>query len=126
MEKIYTCIVCPLSCTITVKETGDGLDISGHSCKKGLEYAGNEHRAPKRMLTGAVAVENGVLRRLPVVSRVVVPKDKLRACIDALSKVSVIAPIRCGDVVVPDICGTGVDVIAARDVEFDLRTASLR
>ena len=28
----YTCIVCPVSCRITVEETADGLKVSGNVC----------------------------------------------------------------------------------------------
>ena len=33
---------------------------------------------------------------------------------DALSKVVVNAPVKVGDVVLKDVCGTGIDVIATK------------
>lgn len=117
MMKTYTCIGCPLSCAVTVVEEGKTLSVSGYSCNKGRKYAIDEHRAPKRSLTGTVAIEHGGLRRLPVVSAVEVPKEKIKECMKILYSITVVAPIQTGDVVVNDICGTGVDIVASRDVE---------
>ena len=35
---------------------------------------------------------------------------------DALDGVCLHAPVRCGDVVLADVCGTGVDVVATREL----------
>ena len=80
MKKTYTCIGCPLSCSVTVNEEGEKLVVAGYSCKKGREYAINEHRAPKRMITGTVAIVKGGLRRLPVVGTGEIPKQKMKEC----------------------------------------------
>jgi len=116
MKKTYTCIGCPLSCSVTVNEEGEKLVVAGYSCKKGREYAINEHRAPKRMITGTVAIVKGGLRRLPVVGTGEIPKQKMKECMSILCSTLAVAPIRAGDIVIPDICGTGVDIVASRDV----------
>ena len=69
---------------------------------------------PKRMLTTTVAVEGGLLPLLPVVSSTVLPKEKVLACAAYLRGVKVQAPIAAGDVVVKDILGLGVDIVASR------------
>lgn len=68
------------------------------------------------MLTTTVRVEGGALALLPVVSQTTLPKGKIMACAEALRQVSVKAPVHTGDVVVSDILGLGVDIIAARDM----------
>ena len=40
MEKrTLTCIGCPLGCALTAVKTLESWDISGYTCKRGLEYA---------------------------------------------------------------------------------------
>ncbi len=116
MKKTYTCIVCPMSCRVTVEDTPDGLSIEGYTCARGKAYAASEHTQPQRTLTATVKVENGRLRRLPVISSAPVPKERLFECLNQVYGVCVQAPIRSGDVVLRDVCGTGVDILAARDV----------
>ena len=116
MTKTYTCIVCPMSCRITVEEQDGKLSVSGNTCKRGYKYALNEHTSPKRMVTSTVKVENGVLRRLPVVSDSEILKEKIKECLKVIYEVSISAPIKYGDVIVENICGTGVNIIASRDI----------
>ena len=118
MKNTYTCIVCPMSCQITVEEEGEDLAVSGYTCKRGRRYAVNEHRSPKRMVTSTVRVENGILRRLPVVSNAEIPKSKMTECLKAVYAAAVSAPVKCGDIVISNICDTGVDIIASRDIDL--------
>lgn len=117
-KKVYTCIVCPISCKITVQDTPEGLQISGQTCKRGKEFATSEHVEPRRMLTTTVVIHGGRIHRLPVTSKTDIPKKDLKDCLTTLYNLEVKAPIRCGDVVVKDICGTGVDIVASRDVDL--------
>ena len=45
------------------------------------------------------------------------PKGKIFDCVKALKNVEVAAPVHIGDVLVKDVAGTGVDVIATKNVE---------
>lgn len=112
-----SCIVCPLSCVGEVSiAAGRITGVAGFACPRGQAYAREEVAAPKRMLTSTVRVSGGRLPLLPVVSRRPLPKDKIMACVRRLSAVTVAAPVREGDVVVADILGLGVDVVASRDM----------
>lgn len=113
-EQTLTCIVCPSGCRIRVEENGG---ISGYQCKRGLEHARNEVSNPMRMLTSTVAVTGADFNLLPVISSAEVPKKMLRLCLQAVYGLRVQAPIRAGSVIVRDICGTGVDILAARTVQ---------
>lgn len=112
-EKTYTCIVCPRGCRITVS---DDLTVSGEGCRRGRDYALAEHTHPMRTLTTTVVVTGAALRRLAVQSTAPVPRELLRDCLTQVNAVQVTTPVRMGDVIVQDVCGTGVDVVAARDV----------
>ena len=115
MEKgRYTCVICPVSCTIDVEKTDSEWKTQGNKCKRGQKYAISEHTEPVRMITTTVAVENSHFPRIPVISEKEVPKAKLMECLQYLYGVQIKAPIKCGDVVVSDICGTGVNILAAK------------
>lgn len=121
MEKgRYTCIICPVSCTIDVEKTEDGWKTQGNKCKRGQKYAISEHTEPARMITTTVAVEKAMFSRLPVISEREVPKTKLRECLNYLYGIRIEAPVRCGDVIVSDICGTGVNILAAKTIRQTL------
>jgi CxxC motif-containing protein len=68
------------------------------------------------MLTTTVAITGGTLPRLPVISREEVPKALLRECLETLYTMRPAAPLRCGDIIVKNICNTGVDVVASRSM----------
>jgi NADPH-dependent 2,4-dienoyl-CoA reductase/sulfur reductase-like enzyme/CxxC motif-containing protein len=114
-KKYFTCIVCPNSCRLTVWEDSE-IHVEGHKCKRGLEYGANEFKNPMRMITTTVAVKNGSLTRLPVISQGEVPKNKLKDCLNELYSFVASAPITRGEIIIKNICGTGVDVIASRSM----------
>lgn len=117
MEQTITCISCPVGCRMTVTtENGQLVSVTGNACKRGAVYAQQECTAPQRMVTAAIPVQ-GAAAPLAVKTRTPIPKEKIFACMQALSGLSVTAPIHTGDVVLPDVCGTGVDVIATTSVE---------
>jgi len=111
-----TCIVCPKSCRLYVENTGSGMQITGYGCKRGLEYANEEIRESRRMLTATVTVRNGNLPRLPVISSAPIPRRLFDACLRELSMVVVKAPVKLGQVIVRDIQKTGVDIVASRSL----------
>ena len=44
-----------------------------------------------------------------------IPKDKIFACVEALKNITVAAPVKIGDVILADVAGTGVDIIATKN-----------
>ncbi len=110
-----TCIGCPLGCRLTVDEEND-YAVTGHTCKRGEVYGKNELKNPTRVLTTTVEAVGGIHGRCPVRTESAIPKGKLFEAMKELSKVKVTAPVKCGEVVVENILGTGVNVIATRDL----------
>ncbi|MBC7231379.1 MAG: DUF1667 domain-containing protein [Actinobacteria bacterium] len=114
----YTCINCPLSCGLTlVEEDGEVLEVSGADCRVGEKYAVEEFRNPRRTVSTTVRVQGGVLPLLPVVSAAPIPKALVRDAVRMLSRLTVDAPVADGQVIYPDILGTGVDVVASRRLD---------
>lgn len=117
--KVMNCIMCPMGCEMTVTlEDGKFASVTGNTCPRGAKYAQDEVTAPKRMLTSTVNVEGGLLPLLPVVSAAVLPKEKVVDCAAYLRGVTVKAPVKAGDVVVENILGLGVNVVASRDMDL--------
>lgn len=113
----YTCINCPLSCSLELTEKdGEVLEVTGNDCKVGRRYAAEEFTDPRRVVTTTVPVRGGTLPLLPVRSAASIPKRLILDAADALAGVVVDAPVRNGQVILADILGTGVDVIASRDL----------
>ncbi|SFG24506.1 CxxC motif-containing protein [Lachnospiraceae bacterium C7] len=118
MEKReLTCIGCPMGCQITVElENGEVKSVTGNNCGIGDKYARNEVTHPVRTITSTVVIEGGDKPRLSVKTKGNIPKDKMAECMKAIDSVRVKAPIKIGDVVIKDVCHTGIDVVATRNI----------
>lgn len=117
MTRELTCIGCPMGCRITVTMEGDTIrDIQGYTCKKGEIYARKEVTAPTRIVTSLVSVTGGTLPKVSVKTKEDIPKDSIFACMEEIQALEVTAPVQIGDVLLSDIAGTGVDLIATKNV----------
>lgn len=113
MKKSLICVSCPLGCPIEVEiENGEVIAVTGNTCKRGDAYARAEITNPVRSLTTSVKVENGIHPVVPVKSAGPVPKDKMFECMNVINSVTVKAPVKIGDVVIENILGLGVDIVA--------------
>ncbi len=110
-----TCIVCPLGCSIDIKtENNEIIQISGNDCKRGIDFAKAEFYNPQRMVTTMVSLNYGEFPFLPVISESEIPKKNLKDCIQLLQSLIVKAPIKMGDIIIENILGTGINIIAAK------------
>lgn len=118
----YLCIGCPLGCRLEVDESpsGDIVEIRGFSCKRGKEYAQQEHSDPRRMVTTTVAIANAPWPRLPVKSSAPVPKARVIEICRLLRSLQVNAPVQAGDVLVANVLGLGADIVATRSFEITI------
>jgi CxxC motif-containing protein len=119
MEEIkkLICISCPKGCTLEVTVDGKTVvKVDGETCKKGVDYAEKEITDPRRMIASTVRVKNGFHPLVPVYSLQPVPKPMIQAVLKELRKVELIAPVQGGDTVIENVLGTGVNIIASRDM----------
>jgi len=111
------CIVCPTGCEIDVIKEPDGeISFEGYSCNRGLEYAKQEFFAPKRILTTTIRVRNGFLPLVPVRVDKAILKEKLEDALQEIAVTEIEAPIKMGDVLIEDITGEDVNIIASRNL----------
>ena len=118
MEKELICVNCPMSCRLTVQiEDNKVISVSGNNCPRGKAYAETECIRPARILTTTVRITGGIHRVLPVISEQDIPLDQIMEAMDVIRHVQVAAPVRVGDVIVENILGTGVNIVASRSME---------
>jgi CxxC motif-containing protein len=109
-----TCIGCPMGCLVTVTMDDNSISkIEGFVCKKGEAYAKDEVTNPTRMVTAVLSVE-GSREPLSVKTRQFIPKEKIFDCLDEIYRSKVALPISIGDVIIKNVCNTGVDVVATK------------
>ena len=110
MKRELICTNCPIGCPLTVEfEDGKILSITGNTCKNGITFGTNEVLCPKRTITTIVRMENrnGML---PV-------KDRMFEFMGIINGTVAKAHVKCGDVIISDIGGTGIDIVATKTVE---------
>ena len=112
--KEFICIECPKGCRLKVD---DDMNVTGNTCLRGKTYAINELTCPKRVITSTVVIESKLVARMPVMTENEVPKEKMFDIVKALDEVRLVAPVKCRDVVIENVCDTGVNIIATRTIE---------
>lgn len=109
------CIVCPKGCHLTVDEEHD-FEVSGYSCPRGQVYGRKELTVPTRMLTSIVRIDGAIHPCCPVKTSEELPKGMISQAMALLKDIRLHAPVHTGDVVVSDICGTGIHWIVTKDM----------
>ncbi len=112
--KEFICIECPKGCHLKVD---DELNVTGNTCPRGLKYAINEITCPKRVITSTVVIKSKLVSRLPVMSENELPKEKMFDVVNEIAKIRLEAPVKCRDVIIENVCGTGVNIIATRTID---------
>ena len=111
-----TCIGCPLGCQLTVTMGNGEIKVEGNTCPRGEAYAKKEVTNPTRIVTSTVRVEGGTIERASVKTASDIPKGKIFDCMKEIRAVKVAAPVHIGDVIIADCAGTGVAVVASKNV----------
>ena len=114
--KELICIVCPKGCHLHVDEEHD-YTVAGNGCPRGAEYGKMELTNPTRVVTSTVRCAGGPFPRCPVKTDSVIPKGKIFEIMRALDHVELTAPVRVGQVVIENVCGTGANVVATRSMD---------
>lgn len=114
MKRELICISCPLGCHLSVD--AENKTVIGNTCKRGEIYGLNEVFNPVRVITSTVKIEGASLPVLPVKTNGAIPKNMNFEAMKVINNVTCIAPIKVGDIIIKDILGTGVDVVAARSL----------
>lgn len=119
----FNCTTCPSECllTVEVERDADGAvvevrSVTGNSCPRGDTFAHQELTCPMRVLTTTVAVSGGNEALLPVRTTEAIPLELHAQAMNLIRGLVVEAPIRMGDVILPNLLDTNINLVASMDV----------
>jgi CxxC motif-containing protein len=117
-KKHFTCVICPIGCEIDVELQGsDVVSMTGDKCARGKEFVLQELEEPMRILTTTVRIKGAKWAMLPVRTDKPIPKRLLFRVIKELADIELQAPVKVSDAIIKDIAGTGVNIIATRNMK---------
>ena len=117
-QKEVTCAGCSVGCTVKVTmEEGKILEIKGNNCHRGEQYARTKVSKSSRIVTSTVEVNSGRLSSVPCMTKGDVPEELVNKVLEELKDVVVEAPISYGDILVENIAGTGINIVATKTIE---------
>lgn len=119
------CILCPKGCVLNVQMDSDTqtLTVKGHACPRGISYGLGEYHQPLRMLTTTLKTNSEDQPRVPVKTSEPIPKTLLFKAMEAMDHITVALPVKMGDIVMKDLLGLKIDVVATMD--FNVTTTKL-
>ena len=116
MIRELTCIVCPKGCQLKAEiEGGKVVNVTGHTCPRGKQYAIDECTHPMRTITSTARTENGEV--IPVKTSTTVPKELMFDCMREINRAVANLPARIGDVLIENILGTGANVVVTANMD---------
>ncbi len=115
MKKQLICIACPIGCHLEI-DVEDNYKVTGNQCKRGIAYGQKELTNPTRIITSTVIIEKGIYHRLPVKTDGEIPKKKIFDVMKELNKILVTSPIKIGDIIIENVCDTGINIVASRSM----------
>ena len=105
-----TCIMCPLGCELEILSLPSGeVKVSGHTCVRGENYGKTELTKPMRNVSSLARVGEGVVA---VKTTGPIPKAKINEVLKEIGKINLSSFPPIGTVLIKNILGLGVDVVA--------------
>jgi CxxC motif-containing protein len=114
--KQIICVACPKGCRLNVQRDGDQILVTNEGCKRGVEYAIGEMNDPRRMVATTVRIHGARHPLLPVYTAFPFPKGKIVDLLTLLRRIEIKAPVKEGQVILDDALGTGIPILASRDM----------
>jgi len=115
MKRELTCIICPRGCQLSVDINKENTEVTGNACPKGKQYAIDECTNPTRTVTTTVRVSNREDTMVSVKTATPVSKKDIFKVMEKIREISVIAPVKIGDVIIKNLCGA--DIIATKNID---------
>ena len=109
IEKKFTCIRCPIGCSLTVKKYADGkVLVSGNSCARGEEYGKQELTEPRRTITSIKETKFGTLS---LKTDTAVKKEQYFDVLKEIANKKVAKNYQIGDVFIKNVLGTKSNIV---------------
>ena len=116
-EVTMCCTTCPPGCalTVTIDDKGNIASVQGNNCHRGEIFAQGEWTDPVRTLTSTVfVVLNGKEHLIPVKTQKPISKKKMNQAMEEINSLIIKHPVVMGDVLLDDLAGTGVNLLACK------------
>lgn len=110
------CITCPRSCVMHVERDGEEIVVTGNRCARGEAFARQELTDPQRTICSTVRTTFPEIPALPCRVSKEIPKKKIFDVMKEIDRYIVTERVARGDVLIPNVLGTGADVIATSDL----------
>lgn len=114
-----TCIECPNGCHLIVDDEANPIRVTGNQCKRGHDFAISELTHPMRRISSTVRTSNHNYPVLPVRVSGDIPKERIMDVMAVINQTVVTGEPQRGDVIIPDVLGLKVDVIATSSMLRD-------
>jgi CxxC motif-containing protein len=105
------CTVCPNSCILTVNKNS----VTGGLCSRGIEFARQELKSPRRFVTATVTAAGCAYGRIPARTSVPVTREKIAAVMEEIRTLSILPPVSAGQTLLSNIADSGADLIATAE-----------
>ena len=116
-EREVLCTRCPKGCRLNLRIEDDDIIVRGYECRLGEEYGKQEAENPKRVVPTTVKIRDARWPRLPVRTDDSIPIDKIDDVMEEVTGLVLDAPVKKGEIIIEDVAGTSVSIIAERDME---------
>lgn len=117
MENV-TCILCPNGCSLTIEKVGKEYEVQGNKCPKGREFAISEIEDPRRSICSTIKTTFKKVPRLPVKTNGEVSLQDIFNVMTEINSKFIDKPVHVGEIVIENVAGTGVNVIATSDLYY--------
>jgi CxxC motif-containing protein len=104
-----------MGCHLEVDVEND-YKVTGNQCKRGIDYAKKELTNPTRTITSTVRITGGIYNRLPVKTDKEIDKILIFDVMELLNEIIVTSPIKMGDIILKNVLGTDVNIVASRSM----------
>ncbi len=118
-EVMMSCTTCPAGCTLTVTIGDDNqvAKVTGNTCPRGEAFAIKEWTDPVRTLTSTVFAQIGEEEFLiPVKTKEPISRKLVDKAMEEINELTLKKPVTMGDVLMEDIAGSGVALVACKTV----------
>lgn len=104
----FTCIMCPIGCTLTVTKKNGKITVTGNACPLGEIYGKKEITKPERVVTTLKLYKTGTIS---LKTSTAIPKKLIDKCLKLVKNTPPPTKIKVGDVYIHNILGTKADLI---------------
>lgn len=111
-----TCVQCPMGCSLSVviDKNGQVEEVRGNGCPRGKAYGISEVTHPVRVVTSLMRVA-GESRPISVRTSDAVPREMISEVLEAIHTTVISAPVHMGEILIKDVAGCSIDVVATKD-----------